>query len=156
MRNLFGLPLPEPRFALLKKMSLFADLSSREMRIVDGYLHKRHFRKHEVVFDEGDEGQAIYFILDGEVLICPQGQPDKPIAVLDRGEFFGELALLDDGPRVAQARAAEDCTLAVFFRGDFHGLLASHAVIASKIALQLARQIGMRLRGTVRNDAVTS
>ena len=147
MRRLLGFHLDDQRHARLKTVSLFGELSSREMAIVDGYLHKRHFRQHEVIFDEGDEGQAIYFILEGEVLICPQGQVDKPIAVLKRGEFFGELALLDDGRRVAQARAIADCELAVFFRGDFERLMGAHAVIASKLALQLARVIGKRLRG---------
>ena len=75
----------------------------------------------------------------------------KPIATLERGTFFGELALPDDAPRSAQARAAENCTLAVFFRGDFLNLMHSHALIASKIALQLARHLGVRLRGAVHN-----
>ena len=62
------------------------------------------------------------------------------------GVVFGELALLDDEPRAAQARAAEDCVLASLSRGDFESLLDTHAVIASKIALQLARQLGRQLR----------
>lgn len=132
-------------------LSLFVDLSRREMKIVDGFMYKRKYLKDEVIFDEGEEGQAIYFILEGRVLICPQGNTEKPIALLEQGNFFGELALLDDAPRAAQARAAENCTLAVFFRGDFLGLMDSHAVIASKIALQLARHLGSRLRATVRD-----
>jgi CRP-like cAMP-binding protein len=60
--------------------------------------------------------------------------------------------LLDSAPRAAQARAADNCTLAVFFRGDFLSLMVSHALIASKIALQLARHLGVRLRTVVRSD----
>jgi CRP-like cAMP-binding protein len=151
MRNLFGNSPPAQRLRELQKLSLFVDLNSREMKIVDGFMHERCYLKDEVIFDEGEEGQAIYFILDGKVLICPQGQAEKPIATLEHGNFFGELALLDDAPRSAQARAAENCTLVVFFRGDFLGLMHSHAVIASKIALQLARYLGVRLRGAVHN-----
>lgn len=132
-------------------LSLFVDLNHREMKIVDGFMYKRKYLKDEVIFDEGEEGQAIYFILEGRVLICPQGKTERPIATLEQGNFFGELALLDDAPRVAQARAAENSTLAVFFRGDFLGLMDSHAVIASKIALQLARHLGSRLRTSVRD-----
>lgn len=60
--------------------------------------------------------------------------------------MFGELALLDGTPRSAQARAEEDCVLAVLARADFVGLVETHAVIASKIALQLARALGQKLR----------
>ena len=136
----------------LKKMPLFAELTRREMKIVDGFMHERIYLKQEVIFDEGEEGQAFYVILKGKVLICHQEQADKPMAVLDGGSFFGEMALLDDAPRSAQARAAEDCTLLVLFRGEFLGLMVAHALIASKISLQLARHLGARLRATVRGD----
>lgn len=136
----------------LKKMSLFIELTNSEMKIVDGFMHERNYLKGEVIFDEGEDGQAIYLILDGKVLICHQAQSERPIAVLESGNFFGELALLDDAPRAAQARAAENCTLVVLFRGDFLSLMLSHALIASKIALQLARHLGARLRTAVRSD----
>jgi CRP-like cAMP-binding protein len=153
MLSLFANRKPAQRLGELKKLALFVDLSRREVKIVDGFMHERRYLQNEVIFDAGEEGQAIYFILAGKVLICPQGLPEKPIATLECGNFFGELALLDDASRMAQARAAEDCTLAVLFRGDFLGLMTSHALIASKIALQLARHLGMRLRASVRNEA---
>jgi len=132
----------------LKKVLLFAELSRREVGVVHGFMHERHYLRDEVVFDEGEKGEAFYIVLHGAVLICRQGQPDKPIATLDAGKFFGELALLDDAPRSAQVRAADDCTLLVLFRGDFLGLMQSHGLIASKIAIQLARHLGARLRAS--------
>ena len=57
-----------------------------------------------------------------------------------------DMALLDDSPRTAQARAMENCELAVFFRADFLGLMETDAVIGYKISLALARLIGQRLR----------
>lgn len=142
---------PPQAFHELRKLSLFVDLNSREMKIVNGFMHQRRYLRDEIIFDAGEEGQAIYFILEGKVLVCPQGQTEKPIAILEQGNFFGELALLDGDPRGAQVRAAENSTLAVFFRGDFLGLMQSHAVIASKIALQLARHLGLRLRGAAQD-----
>ena len=139
------------------------------MKIVDGLLHERKFVKDEVIFDKGEEGQAIYIIIDGNVLIRHQGQPeeggrvkarrlgdsvDGRIAELGPGTFFGDLALLDNSPRGAQARAASNCTLAVFFRTDFMRLLETHALIGSKISLQLARHIGLRLREANRGAPV--
>ncbi len=136
--------------ARLRAVPLFAGLSSSELRIIHNLLHERHYSKGEIVFDEGEEGQAIYFLLSGEVIICRQGRPlDGAIATLSSGQFFGELALLDNAPRMAQVRAATDCTLAVLFREDFLGLLETHAKVASKISLQLSRHIGNRLREAI-------
>lgn len=137
---------PPQRLRELKKMVLFGDLSYREARVLDGFLHERSFLPGEVIFDEGEQGEAFYLVLEGEVLICRQGEVEQPIAVLPAGNFFGELALLDDAPRSAQARAATQCTLLVLFRGDFLSLMQSHGWIASKIAMQLARHLGARLR----------
>lgn len=136
-----------PRQERLRALSLFVDLAPAELAIVDGLLHERDYLRDEVIFDEGEEGQAIYIVLDGGVLICRQGEPETGLfASLGPGTFFGDVALLDDSPRTAQARAAENSRLAVFFRADFLGLMKTHAVIASKISLQLARNMGSRLR----------
>ncbi len=139
------------RLRELKKMSLFADLQRRELRVVDGFMHQRNYLKDEVIFDEGEQGEAFYIVLEGQVLICRSGQAATPIATLESGNFFGELALLDDAPRSAQARAANNCTLLVLFRGEFLGLMQSHGLIASKIAMRLARHLGARLRAMARN-----
>ena len=138
-----------PRLQALGSLRLFIDLSPRELGILAGFMHDRRYQRDEVVFDEGEEGQAIYFILAGEVAIVHADDVARPIAVLGAGDFFGELALLDDSPRTAQARAASDCEIVVLFRGDFLGLMQAHAQIASKIALQLARHLGSRLRASV-------
>ncbi|GAB4166495.1 MAG: hypothetical protein Fur0039_03390 [Rhodocyclaceae bacterium] len=132
----------------LARVGLFSDLKPRELRIIDGLLHERSYLAGEVIFDEGEEGQALYIILEGRVLICRQGDPEGGrIAELGAGDFFGDLALLGDAPRAAQARAAAACRLAVFFRADFMSLLETHAAIASRVSLRLARQLGERLRG---------
>jgi CRP-like cAMP-binding protein len=136
-----------PRLEKLRALSLFVDLVPSELAIIDGLLHERDFLKDEVIFDEGEDGQAIYIVLDGAVLICRQGEPETGLlATLAAGTFFGDIALLENSPRTAQARAADNCHLAVFFRADFLGLMETHAVIASKISFQLARNMGKRLR----------
>ncbi len=136
-----------PRLNALRQLPLFSTLSRRELRVVDSLLHDRRYVKGEIVFDEGDEGQSVYVVLGGRVLICRQGEPETGrLTVLEPGVVFGELALIDDAPRAAQARAEEDCLLAALSRSDFEKLLETHASIASKIALQLARQLGRQLR----------
>ncbi len=136
-----------PRLGTLRQLRLFETLSPSELRVVDGLLHERRYLKGEIVFDEGEDGQALYVIIAGRVLICRQGEPETGrIAEIEAGTGFGELALLDNAPRAAQARASEDCVLASLSRGDFESLMDTHAVIASKVSLQLARQLGRQLR----------
>src|SRR3954451_22823322 len=147
MLGLFN-PLKEtPRLGTLRQLALFSTLSRYELRVVDSLLHERHYLKGEIIFDEGEEGRALHAVITGRVLICRQGEPETGLLTeIPAGIVFGELALLDDAPRSAQARAAEDCVLASLSRGDFESLLVTHAVIASKISLQLARQLGRQLR----------
>jgi CRP-like cAMP-binding protein len=138
----------------LRTLSLFEGLSPAELAIVDALLHEREYLKDEVIFDEGEEGQAIYIILEGKVLICRQGDPDNGAFVtLEGGSFFGDMALLENLPRAAQARAADNCRLAVFFRDDFLGLMQTHGMIASKISLQLARTMARRLHAAAQRDS---
>lgn len=136
-----------PRLASLARVSLFSQLTPGELDIVDGLLHRREYLADEIVFDEGEEGQAIYIVLDGEVTLGRRGGvAPEHIATLGPGSFFGDMALLDDLPRTAQARTRQTAQVAVFFRTDFLALMDTHARIASKIALQLAREMGRRIR----------
>lgn len=170
MVKLFRPRKTTPRLERLHGLSLFVNLTPAELQIVDGLVHERDYLEGEVIFDEGEEGQAIYIVASGEVLISRQEQADAGraaqaggdgqaffhprrrqgdtgrVAQLGPGTFFGELALLDDSPRSAQARAATPCQLIVFFRDDFVGLLDTHARIASKISRQLAYHLGARMR----------
>ncbi|MDD2915473.1 MAG: cyclic nucleotide-binding domain-containing protein [Gallionella sp.] len=139
-----------PQLATLRGVSLFSQIATGELRAIRGLLHRRTYLKGEIIFDEGEEAQAIYFILSGKVVICRQGRPvDGAIAELGASQCFGEMALLDNSPRMAQVRAAEDCTLDVLFREDFLGLLQTHSQIASKLSLELARMMGKRLRQNI-------
>jgi CRP-like cAMP-binding protein len=136
-----------PRLERLRALSLFTRLDAAELGIIDGLLHERDYLPGEVIFDEGEEGQALYIVLEGEVLICRQGEPTSGrIATLSPGTFFGDIALIDSEPRSAQARASDSTRLAVFFRADFLDLMETHARISSKIAMELARHMGRRLR----------
>ncbi|MDD2685300.1 MAG: cyclic nucleotide-binding domain-containing protein [Gallionella sp.] len=139
-----------PQLTTMRGITLFSQVATNELRAIKGLLHRRTYIKDEIIFDEGEKGQAIYFIIDGKVLICKQGRPqDGAIAELGAGQCFGEMALIDNSPRMAQVRAAEDCTLDVLFREDFLGLIETHSRIASKLSLELARMMGERLRQTI-------
>jgi CRP/FNR family transcriptional regulator, cyclic AMP receptor protein len=142
-----------PRLERLRSLFLFVDLAPGELAIVDGLLHERDYLADEVIFDEGEEGQAIYIVLEGKVAILRnEGGAATVLAEMEAGAVFGDVALLDNAPRIAQARATGNCRLAVFFREDFMGLLDTHARIASKISMQIARTLANRLRGARMNS----
>ena len=140
-------PAMTPRQLRLKDSALFSTLTPLELKIVDGLMHERRYLTEEIIFDECEEGQALYLVMSGRVLISRAVDSDvEVVAELSAGSFFGDLALLDNSPRNAQARALDNCELAVFFRADFMGLMETDAVIGYKISLELARHIGQRLR----------
>ena len=147
MLGLFQSRNETPRLGTLRQLALFSTLSRLELRVVDDLLHQRRFLKGEIIFDEGEEGQALHVVITGRVLICRQRESGaERITEIDAGVAFGELALLENAPRALQARAEEDCVLASLARSDLESLLDTHAVIASKILLQLARHLGRQLR----------
>jgi CRP-like cAMP-binding protein len=140
-------PKLSPRLLRLKDSALFDSLTPLELKIVDGLMHERRYLAEEIIFDEGEEGQALYLVMSGRVIISRQsGAGREVVAELSAGSFFGDLALLDNAPRNAQTRALDNCELAVFFRADFMGLMETDPVIGYKISLALARHVGRRLR----------
>jgi CRP-like cAMP-binding protein len=140
-------PEMSPRLLRLKESALFSSLTPLELKIVDGLMHERRFLADEIIFDEGEEGQALYLVMSGRVIISRHLDAGREVvAELSAGSFFGDLALLDNSPRNAQTRALDNCELAVFFRADFMGLMDTDPVIGYKISLALARHIGRRLR----------
>lgn len=148
----FGSGSLSKQLSRLQAISLFATLNARELRLVEGLLHERDYLAGEVIFDAGDEGQAIYIVFGGKVGILRQEDPNDLVAELGSGTFFGEMALLDNAERSGQARALAASRLGVLFRTDFLNLLETDARTASKVAMQLARHLGRRLRKATFGD----
>ena len=128
-------------------IKLFSTLTVRELRNIVTVLHHRSYLEGEVVFDEGEVGRAMYFVLDGGVTIQRTlADGHRALAQIGKGEAFGTLALLVDEPRVAQAVARTDCRLAILFRSELQQLLDTRVAAASKLSLELARHLAHFLR----------
>jgi CRP/FNR family transcriptional regulator, cyclic AMP receptor protein len=146
----FGLtPSRNPRLQMLKSVVLFKDLSMRELAVVDDLLHVRTYLADEVIFDEGEEGQGLFIVLSGRVKTTRQGSTRGILIEFGPGAFFGEVALLDQSVRTAQARAIEDSQIVSLFRAEFFSLLQTNSGIASRISFQLARVLAARLRQAI-------
>lgn len=137
------------RLQLLKNVVLFKDLSMRDISMVNNLLHERRYLADEVIFDEGEEGQGLFIVLSGRVRVKRPGDVNATLIEFGPGSFFGEVALLDQSVRTAQARAVEDTLIVALFRVEFYSLLETHSAITSRISFQLARALAARLRQAI-------
>ncbi len=82
-------------------------LSAQELRLLATYSREEHFPPNAMIFAEGEDGDALYIVVDGSVRISRMvpGMGEECLSILERGEVFGEMALIDDLPRSADARA---------------------------------------------------
>lgn len=132
---------------ILKEIPLFLDLNGRELRKVEGICYDRFYKEGETIFYEGEPGTGMYVIKSGEVQILKKHQ-DKEIliATLSPGDFFGELALLDESPRSATARATVMSEIIGIFRPDLLDLVKRDPWSGSRILIRLSELIGLRLK----------
>ena len=129
---------------LLSAIPLFEELSARELDAVQRLLHRREYVAGESIFVQGEPGLGMYIIARGEVSI--QSEPTgRELVALGDGDFFGEIALLNEVIRTATARARTDCTLLSLFQPDLLGLLDRNPRLGVKILVALSRLVGLRL-----------
>ncbi len=135
---------------LLSTVPAFGQLSVRELRQVATIVHRREYKLGEYIFYQGDPGLGMYVIEEGTVAIVflDEHHNEKEIAILKDGDFFGELALLDEGPRSACAIGRTPCKMIGFFRPDLFELIRKYPSLGLKIVLKLAEMLGERLRTT--------
>jgi CRP/FNR family transcriptional regulator, cyclic AMP receptor protein len=135
---------------ILKRIPLFEHLSRRELKIIAKLVHLRLYQPGEYIFRKDQPGAAMFIIKTGVVNIVLPGPNEKEVhlATLKAGTFMGELALLDNSPRSASARAAETTEALAFFRSELNKLLTTNPTIGSKIMRKLALIIGQRLKAT--------
>src|SRR6266498_2567520 len=135
------------RVQFLKTVPFFDQLSNRQLTRVSDIMFERTYETEELIFEEGQPGAALFLILDGKVAIEIYRETSTThLAVLESGAFFGEMALLDDTPRSASARALEPTRTLALYRNDLDGLMHRHARTACQIYRSLASMIGDRLR----------
>ena len=132
---------------ILKKVPIFEELGKRELDRIERILHRREYAQDEVIFFQDQPGLGMYIIEEGTVDIV-SGPEKCRLAELTSGEFFGELALLDDSLRTATAVARTYCKLLCLFQPDLFDLIDRNPRLGVKILSRLAVTIGERLKKT--------
>jgi len=129
--------------ALLTGVGLFDGVSPADLTALAGSLRRRRYPRGTVVFVEGDPGTTLFIIESGTVKIglsTPDGK-ELVIALLGRGEFFGDMAILDGEPRSADAVAKTDCQFSLLTRQDFLAFLDTHPKVAANLLANLSRRL---------------
>ena len=124
----------------LRGCPLFAPCPEGVLADVGRQLRHRHFRRNEVIFHQGDPGDALHVITEGAVkILLPSAEGEEAIiATLKPGDFFGELALLDGRPRSATATTVEPTETLSLPRDVFHALLDKHPELRDALFAALA------------------
>jgi len=105
----------------------------------------KKFPTGTVLFREGDRGEEMYILQSGKIKISKKIRGvEKTLATLEKGEFFGEMAILNDKPRSASAETIEECEMLVIDRKTFETLLRSNV----EIAIRFIKRLADRLRET--------
>jgi CRP/FNR family transcriptional regulator, cyclic AMP receptor protein len=123
---------------VLQRVPLFADLTKREIQQVARLFKERRFSEGETVVQEGSGGAAFYVIVSGEATVSIGG---KKRATLKANDYFGEIALIDEGPRMATIIASSelDCYGVTFW--DFRPLVEANGVIGWKLLQRMAKML---------------
>jgi CRP/FNR family transcriptional regulator, cyclic AMP receptor protein len=141
----YDVEVAQPSFAVdaLNRCRLFAGMSPESLDAISRTLRSRRFRRGEVLFHEGDPGDALFIVASGSVkVVVPSDDGDEAIlSTLGRGDSLGELSLLDGAPRSASAIAIEPVEALTLPRHQFTSLLETDAAMRDALLAQLAGEV---------------
>jgi CRP-like cAMP-binding protein len=148
--------MPSRVIELLQGMDLFMDLPDDELSKVARLLKEQKFGDNDLIFGQGDAGDALYVILSGRVRIATTDAfgRERVLAFYGPGEFFGDMAVLTGEPRSATATASTDLRLLQLRKDDFDVLVAtSVGVMRGMLRVMVERQAAMNTRLTQETGA---
>ena len=137
----------DPVLKALERVPIFENLLKKELKNIAQLTHEREYKSNEYVFKKHAPAEGMYVILQGKIEI-KDPKSGNIFANLNSGDFFGELALLDEEPRSASAACNVHSRLIGFFRTDLLTLIKRYPKLGNKILLNLSRVLGERLRET--------
>ncbi len=138
------------RVEQLSRVDLFSGLKPTALELIAKVATEETHALGTKIFQHGDAGDKLYLILEGRVRISREvpGMGEEALAVLGPGQIFGEMALLDESPRSADARVHERCRLLAIPKDGFDDLLFLHKDLAYEVLWSIVRMLVSRLRST--------
>jgi CRP/FNR family transcriptional regulator, cyclic AMP receptor protein len=149
------LTVSQERLEQLSKIALFHGLTPDAIAVIAGVATEERHALNTRIFQHGEVGDKLYLIVEGKVRISREvpGMGEEALAVLGPGDIFGEMSLIDESPRSADARVHERCRLLVIPKDGFEDLLFLHKDLAYEVLWNIVRMLTGRLRET--NEKLT-
>lgn len=137
-------------YSLLESSRIFNDLEWQEIETLTSYMQAYRADRNVTLFHEGDGGDYMCLILDGQVDVLKEAHDaeERVVASVDRGKTLGEMSMVDGEPRSATAITATPTTLAILTRSNFNRMTHEKPGLAVKILFKVARLLSQRLRRT--------
>lgn len=141
----------------LKQSDIFYQFTQTQLELVANLCQEKAFRPGETIFEENNSSKELYIVVQGEVdilvnpaIISTQGSAEKTvIAVMRRGQSFGEIAVVDEGLRSATAQArSKGATLLVIPRDKLIMLCETYPQLGYRLMYNVAADLAMKIRNS--------
>jgi len=128
---------------LLKKIPIFASLNEKQLSHIASYCVIKKYSKDQLILVEEEAGKTLFIISKGRVKVTRTSDDGREVilSILESGDFFGEMSLLDGKTRSASVTAIEDSELLLLRRGDFIQILEDFPKIAIALLIELASRL---------------
>jgi len=128
---------------MLDRVHLFSELAPADTRVLTEHCTTRTYPGNTILITEGDETDSLYVIAEGQVKAYASDEHGKEVilSMMGPGEYFGELALVDDAPRSASIMTLTSCKLMIITKRDFQSCLAEHPEMSYSLIRALTRQV---------------
>ncbi len=137
----------------LNSISIFSDLSAKELEMTAEHMHVLRVAQGGVVFNEGDPGDFVCFVVDGtlDVVKTTDNGAERLIAELTNGSSIGEMAVIGNFQRSATVKSHSDATLLTLTRDRLNQICDEHPRVGVKILRAIAQLLSVHLRSTSEN-----
>jgi CRP-like cAMP-binding protein len=135
---------------LILNIPILGRLKDKELKIIIKYMNLIKVIPGEIVFEEGDTGDYVCFVVDGTLDVVKKSETGESIVIstLSKGGSIGEMAVIDELPRSATVKARTKSTLITLSQDNFNYILAEHSTTGVKVLKGIARLLSMNLRKT--------
>ncbi|HEV3234982.1 MAG TPA: cyclic nucleotide-binding domain-containing protein [Candidatus Dormibacteraeota bacterium] len=140
--NLFGGRVADPKLDGLRRASVFAECSAKELEWVASRMDEVKVAAGQQLTHQGSPGHSFYILLEGEAQATIDGQP---VATLRPGDFFGEISMLDRGPATATITTSTEAALLVMSHGQFRDAIRSNETLLNGVMSAMAARLRANL-----------
>lgn len=132
----------------LRDNALFKDFSDKEIAVLSKFVEERTVAAPTPLFLENMKGESMYLIISGGIKLSKMLSEgvEKTLTTMGPGDFFGEMALVEDGPRAVSAMVVKDSQILVLKRAEFEKLMEESPKVAVKVVIGIYRTLSDRVR----------